>query len=325
MLFVVTDSRRSYHGMVDRLEQQGGARVLTLDPTGGVGIASKTRILRQLVSPRLLGLRRRWRDEDVVLVIGWYLLPLLALIHLKIVGRPSRLVSIATFVHSPAVRRVVNAFLRVLAVRELEFVAFSEEELRNLSRDVRIPLERIHKVIYRSRLAPELEPDPAAAPYVFTGGYSNRDYETLFAAVDGLAYHVVAVVSTLNRVSDPPANVELHVDLPWDEFEQKLASCSLLVLPLRAAGEASGQNVLMRGMRYLRPTLATRHSALVDYLGEGYSGFVTAEEPRELRNSITRGMEDESFRAELVDQLSMRRQALLDRGEMADEILEILT
>lgn len=311
--------------MVERLEGHGGAHLLTLNPSGGAGIASKARIVRQLVSPRLFTLRGKWNSGDVVLVIGWYALPLLLLIRVGFVTRPRRLISMATFVHSPSVRRVVNTLFGLLTIRELEFIVFSEEELRSLIEDVGVPRKRVHKVIYRGRLEPEVEPEAAGAPYVFTGGYSNRDYDTFFAAVGALPTRVVAVASSQNRVTEPPPPVELYTDVPWPEFEQLLANCEVLVLPLRASGEASGQNVLMRGMRYLRPVVATHHTALIDYLGSDYAGFVPPEDAGALRFAIERVLSDESFRNTLVEQIADRRRLLLDRGEMADEILEIVS
>lgn len=231
----------------------------------------------------------------------------------------------ATFVHARLVGRLVRALLRVLAIPELESVVFSEQDLADLTSDTRVSPDRVHNVIYRSHLAPEARRRGIGREYVFTGGYSNRDYHTFFAAVEPLPYDVVAVASSLNRVPQPPPNVTLHVDLPKAEFEQQVADCHLLVLPLRASGEASGQKVLMRGMRYLRPVVATRHTALVDYLGEDYPGFVAPEDAQALRDVIDRGMAHDGFRQTLIDRISSCRQRLIDLGDMADQISEIVS
>jgi glycosyltransferase involved in cell wall biosynthesis len=257
-------------------------------------------------------------------VIAWYVLPLLALLRLRVVQSPRRLVSMAAFIHSPAVRRFVNALLRILRTPELEFIVFTDEEARALREQVRIPSELVHRVVWRGRLEPEVRVESDGPPYVFTGGYSNRDYATFFAAVEPVGHRVIAVASGLNKELNPPPNVELRTDVPWDEFERLLAGCQLLVLPLRPGGEASGQSVLQRGMRYLRPVVATRHDALIDHLGADYPGFVPAGNPEALRAAIEAAMTDEGVRSQLVEQVAASRQALAERGEMAREILAIL-
>src|SRR5438105_2350056 len=104
MFYVVTDSRASYPSIVRGLEDAACAQVVELDP-GGDGemssaIVSKRRIARRLISPALLGLRRRWGAQDAVLVISWYLLPILALIRVGVLPRPRKLVAIGVFVQS---------------------------------------------------------------------------------------------------------------------------------------------------------------------------------------------------------------------------------
>lgn len=328
MIYVVTDSRRTYRGIVERLEQAVGAQLLELAPGEASGaipaITSKSRQVRRLVSPTLLRLRHRWSSDDVVLTISWYVLPVLALMRLRVLARPRRLVSMATFVQSPAARRAVNMLLKLTMIPELEFIVLTPGEQRNLIESVGVPADRIHKVILPGKLEPEVEVAEGDPPYVFTGGYTNRDYDTFFKAVEPLPYPVVVVASGLNRLSELPSNAELRLDLPWPEFERVLAACHLVVVPLRGIGEASGQSVLHRGMRYLRPVVATRHDGLIEHLGEDYAGFVPADDAEALRDAIDRGMSDESFRRTLIGQISERRDLLRRRGDAASVVLSIL-
>ncbi len=325
MLFIVTDSRGTYSGVVWRLEADAGAALIELDPETGSGLVGKRAIARRILSPKLLRLRGRWQRDDVVLSVGWYLLPLLVLMRLRVLEPPRRLISMATFVHSPVIRRGVNLFLRELKTPELEFIVFSDEQARGLLEQVRMPADRLHRVMFRARLEPEVVVQPNGSPYIFTGGYSNRDYATLFSAVEPLEYRVIASPSGLNKKHQLPPNVELRADVPWDEFERLLAGCELLVLPLLAAGEASGQSVLNRAMRYLRPVVATRHDALIGQLGADYPGFVPAGDPEALRAAIEHAMSDDGVRRDLVERITARRESLLKRGAMSTEILAILS
>jgi glycosyltransferase involved in cell wall biosynthesis len=285
---------------------------------------SKLGILRQIMTPRLLRLRKRWTTADTVLVMSWYLLPVMLLVQVRVLRRPRRLVSMGAFVHDPRVRQIVNLLLRLVKIDELEFIVFSEAERRNLIETVGLPSARVHRVVYRGKsrectAAPE--PDEG---YIFTGGYSNRDYETFFAAVGPLRDKVVAVASALNNLGDPPPNVTLRLDISWDEFEELIEGCALLVLPLREGGEACGQGVLVRGIQHTRPVVATRHDSLIDYLGTDYSGFVPARDPNALRIAIERGLRDLDFRGSLLERVRAAAGSFREQEHVDTEIAGIL-
>jgi glycosyltransferase involved in cell wall biosynthesis len=325
VIYIVSDFRGSYHYVVDMLREDAGAELIELDPDRRLDRSiSKLGILRQITTPRLLGLRRRWTEDDAVLVIAWYVLPVLLLMRLRLLRRPRRLVAMATFVHDSRLRRAVNLLLRALASEELEFIVFSDAERHNLVDLVRIPPARVHKVLYRDKFAESDAAVAAEGTYIFTGGYSNRDYRTFFGAVRTLNDPVVAVASALSKLDEAPPNVDVRLDISWDAFEELIRGCALLVLPLRAAGEASGQNVLFRGIRHVRPVVATRHDSLVEYLGHDYPGFVPASDSEALRHAIDRGLRDDAFRRSLIEGVRAASQRLREQEHVEAEIASIL-
>lgn len=325
MIYIVSDYRGTYHYVVDKLQHEAGATLIELDPERDLDrTISKVGILRQMVTPRLLRLKRLWTADDAVLVISWYLLPILLLVKLGVLRPPRRLVSMAAFVHDDRLRQLVNLLLRALRRDGLEFIAFSEAERRNLIEAVGVPAERVHRVIYRDKPSATIAAPQPSGGYVFTGGYSNRDYKTFFAAVAALQYKVVAVGSALNKLDEPPPSVELRLDISWDEFEELIAGCDLLVLPLREGGEACGQNVLFRGIRHTRPVVATRHDSLVDYLGSDYPGFVPPRNPQAMRAAIERALHDDEFRGSLVEHMKTKSRSLFEREHVETEIMEIV-
>jgi glycosyltransferase involved in cell wall biosynthesis len=231
-----------------------------------------------------------------------------------------------TFVHNDRLRKIVNLILRALKLDELEFIAFSDAERRNLTEVVGISSDRMHRVIYRGNMEePIVTPDASGGDYIFTGGYSNRDYKTFFSAVGPLEDRVVAVASRLNGLDVTPANVDLRLDVSWDEFERLVAGSALVVLPLREGGEACGQNVLFRGIRYERPVIATRHDSLVEYLGDDYPGFVPAGDPVAMRGAIERTIRDASFRRSLIERVKARSRWFDEQEQIETEIVAILT
>jgi glycosyltransferase involved in cell wall biosynthesis len=325
VIYIVSDFRGTYHLVVDRLREHSDAVLIELDPERRLDrTISKLGILRQIMTPRLLQLRKRWTTADTVLVMSWYLLPVMLLVQIRLLRRPRRLVSMGSFVHDQRLRQLVNLLLRLLKTDELEFIVFSEAERRNLIEIVGLPSSRVHRVVYRGKSLESSAAPETDGGYIFTGGYSNRDYETFFAAVGTLQDKVVAVASALNNVGDPPPNVTLRLDISWDEFEELIEGCALLVLPLREGGEACGQGVLVRGIQHARPVVATRHDSLVDYLGNDYSGFVPARDPNALRVAIERGLHDVDFRASLLERIRAAARLFREQEHVDAEIASIL-
>ena len=312
MLYIVIDSRRSYPLIVERLESSAGATVIELDRDPRVSATfgpSKLRIVRRMMSPSVLRLRNRWTREDRVLAVHWYALPILTLVRLGYLARPEKLVVMGTFVQSPMMRGIVNLFLRMTVIPQVEFIAFSEGERAVLTKSVDVSPERVHKLMWAGNFDAKV-PVPQDPPYVFTGGYANRDYGTFFEAVGALPHRVVAVASRRNRLGEAPSNVELRLDVPLDDFDRLLGGCRVLVLPLRGVGEASGQSVLTRGIRYGVPVVATRHDGVVDYLGADYSGYVPPGDANALRAAVSRVMSDDGYRQRLIEEVGRRRNFL---------------
>jgi glycosyltransferase involved in cell wall biosynthesis len=329
VLYIVTGSRWSMGAasasVISKLEENVGAEVIELSlgrRRRGVFVSKFQTALLSL-NPRLLRLRQRWADEDDVFVIGWYVIPILILLGIRLLPRPRRLVSLATFMHDARLRQAVNYLLRVFKTDRLEFIVFSQAESANLVGVVGIPPERVHRVLYRGKWSADEVPERIGG-YIFTGGHTNRDYATFFRAVAPLQYDIVAVASPLNDLSDPPPNVDVRIASPLDEFERLVAGCSVLVLPLRAGGEACGQTVLVSGIRYNRPIVATRHDSLIDYLGHDYPGFVPAHDVEALRCAITRALSDQLFRESLLNRVNASAHMLKELGDFEEEFLRIL-
>ena len=112
--------------------------------------------------------------------------------------------------------------------------------------------------------------------YVFSGGNSQRDYRTLFAAVDGLDIPVV-VSSTDPRATRDlvvPPNVDL-VEEGEPRYRELMAGARIVVVPLsggrlRGAGEATFLNAMWHG----RPVVCADDVSAPEYVEDGVDGRV---------------------------------------------------
>ena len=327
MIQIILSQAGGYQDVVAYLQQQGG-HVSNMGPDRGRGSSfrGKLSILSAMVSPKLWGVRKLWGSDDIVLLIGWQALPILAMIRCGLVKRPRKLLVMACFVHSVRARSCLNVLWRALRFPRMGFVAFSKGEGDNLIKAVGMAPQDVHFHLWRQELygfggaAAVVEGD-----YVFAGGYSNRDYDLLLQAMAGVSAPLVVVAAERNHVAVPEqSRVTLHRDLPEAQFESLLAASRVVAMPLKSQGEACGQSVLLRVLRNRKPLVATWHEAIEAYLGSDYPGFVPHDDVEAMRATLERAVEDATFRKALSDAIVQAESRLAKVGSPGEEIHRFL-
>lgn len=140
------------------------------------------------------------------------------------------------------------------------------------------------------------EPALPVGDYVFSGGNTERDYRTLFAAVEGLSLRVIVSCTDASVLQGlrVPANV-IVVAAREPHFRRLMAGARLVVLCikpglLRGAGEATFLNAMWHG----RPVLVADDGSAREYLEDGVTGCVVpAEDVEGLRQRIIELWQDD--------------------------------
>lgn len=160
----------------------------------------------------------------------------------------------------------------------------------NYSRELALPLERFVVVPYKSNHSQWPREDrPFDGAFIFAGGDSERDYPTLFRAVDGLDIPVLVSTSepTDARSVAPPRNVIL-IRAVEPYFQRLMIAARLVVIPLtggrlRGAGEGSFVNAMWHG----RPVICADDVSAPEYIDSGVDGLVVPPaDPGALREAI---------------------------------------
>lgn len=160
-------------------------------------------------------------------------------------------------------------------------------ETRFLAKLLRLPLERFQFMAWATAIPSRV--DPMAGEYVFAAGRSFRDWDTLFAAVRGTGLRTVVVAAKGDIRETPPAEVELHIDLTYEEYLRLLERASVVVLPLAPTVRSVSQMVLLDAMAYGKPVIATRVSGVTDYVIPGETALLYEPgDDKELRELILR-------------------------------------
>jgi glycosyltransferase involved in cell wall biosynthesis len=328
-LLVVTDSMHSYGDVLAGLVADHDARCVLLDPDhDGVRVLGKGRLLwRSIRWTTLREIRRAVRHDDDVVVFGWYSIGVLALRRAGLLRSAGSITMVGVFVHEPRLRRAAFALLRALGSRRHRAVAFSEDERAALVAHRVVRPGRAAHVVYRRPhdLVDTSTRAPLRSDTVVSVGYSNRDYRTLSAALDGLgcAAHLIVSEANLPDISAGP-NVRVETDVPWTRYEEVMADAGVVVIPLRPGGDACGQSVLLTALKYRRPVVVTDHSAVHPYVGADYPGLVPAGDAASLRSEIERVRNDPSYADRLVRHLADHRARLASMGSMADDIAALV-
>lgn len=326
MMHILLSQTGSYRDVVDHLRLRG-AQVISVGPANAAaGIHSKKSILKSMFSPALLRARGAWTASDRVLVIGWQSLPILAMIRLGIVPRPKKLLVMACFIHGQQARRIVNRAWRWLRFPGMGFIAFSQGEARNLVDNVGMDVAAVHFHLWRQELDGQADATTIGDDgFIFSGGFSNRDYDLLLRATRDIDVPLCIVASAHNQIdaADHPHAI-VHRDIAEQKFEALLARSRVVAMPLKSQGEACGQSVLLRVLRNGKPLIATRHEAIEAYLGRDYGGFVPHSDAGAMRSALLRAVQDADFRNTLGNQIRQAKQHLERSSSPGEEIERFL-
>jgi glycosyltransferase involved in cell wall biosynthesis len=112
-------------------------------------------------------------------------------------------------------------------------------------------------------------------PFIVAQGSANRDYATLFKALEriGLPAVIVAAPRALAGLQIP-SNVEVLSNLAPEQCLALAQRARLSVVPLRDISTAAGQVTVVEAMRMSRPIVATRSVGTIDYIRDGENGML---------------------------------------------------
>jgi glycosyltransferase involved in cell wall biosynthesis len=242
----------------------GGALKWALERAGGYGGDFAT---------VLASLRRANRADVILSTVDTVGIPLMLLkrwgrvrppLVYVAIGLPERLERLGT-------ARMQRLYASALA-SSAAVVAYSEHEvdvLRDwLERHDRSTLVRFVPFgVDTERLVPSS--DPPAVDVVSVGADPHRDFGLLVrvaARMPGTSFRVVTTADHA-RALPPAANVEVEVDLPFDEMRARLSSAAVVALPVRENSYSGATTVLLQAMALARPVVVTRTRAIATGYG----------------------------------------------------------
>jgi glycosyltransferase involved in cell wall biosynthesis len=117
----------------------------------------------------------------------------------------------------------------------------------------------------------------AAMPsdYVFACGNSDRDFDTLLAAVDGLGHATIILSQQYRPRRALPAGVQiLSHRVSVQKMQGLIQGAAVVVVPLEHTRVAAGQNSLLEAMALGRPVIVTDNFATREYVVHGQTALL---------------------------------------------------
>jgi len=273
--YLVLDDERNYPELIDILHAE---RVVIRDVAlsrGSLFHRTMVRALRQITnSIRLFSLVFSGSEGVLIICQSSHYAALIA-------GKIGRLF-----------RRDVSIYLFNFFVNPATRRSLVRPIVRSLLRQrVGIYVNAPNEVVYYRSLNPSIDVhyypfclgkvegvDPSSVPQVntvFSGGHTNRDYESLFQAagrMPDIKFLVACSAATVLPLRIPQ-NVSLVLDTPPAEFHRLMASARAVVVPLASDIGSSGQMVALAAMQFGKVVVYADYPSLSQYFEDGVTGI----------------------------------------------------
>lgn len=156
-----------------------------------------------------------------------------------------------------------------------KFIVHSKRERDSVSSWLNIDKSRFEFIpLQRGRIQITEEEDHDD-PFILSMGSANRDFKTLFLAVEKLGIKTVVVTKkSVVKNLDIPKNVKILTELTINECRCLSQKAVINVVPLIDSPTAAGQVTIVEAMRMNRAVIATRCVGSEDYICHDKTGLL---------------------------------------------------
>ena len=216
----------------------------------------------------------KFRNESVFCFGGHYSFFVVTRLFGFLLGKDYHLYCYNFYLHDLSSNKFVHHFLKFfLKSKQITLIVQSPNEVKFYEKYAITP---IHFIPFSCSM--ENLPDKADLKngnYIFSGGYSNRDYQLLLESIrQNPEVNFVIVASALNRdICDIPSNVKVYKDTDNKQFNKLLMNALGVIVPLKKDVGASGQLVSLLAMQMHKPIIYCDISVINYYFISNKTGI----------------------------------------------------
>lgn len=202
----------------------------------------------------------------------------------------------------------ISQLLRIVLLRKVSLFILFFRNIEGYKRFFRIKAEKVTYIPFKINSI-EIVNDTEISDkgYIFCGGRSRRDFNTLIKVANHLSFPIKIVAHSNNQLrihgsyidkNTLPANVELiHDDGSARSFINYISNSRLVVLPIKKQNiSASGISVYLVSMALKKCVILSAGPGVDDVLSEDIAIIVPPEDPEALRKAIMRAYIDTDYR-----------------------------
>lgn len=219
---------------------------------------------------------------------------------------------------------------KCISKKYLDYIHVPSDQYADaISRDFAFPRERIIVTPFGVNddydTYMKLDP-PTEFPkdgYALAIGRSNRDYDFLIHAWEGIDYPLV-IISDTYKGGVSGENVTLITNVAGEESYPWIANCGLMILPIDDGSICSGDTVLLTAMSLKRKIIVTVPSTLAEmYVVDGENALLSNKDYAIFKDTVMRAL----YSGEYMDLGERARESYLknySRQSMGQKISAIM-
>lgn len=289
------------------------------------------------LSKRVLTAMRLSRQADYILLNGrTHDLFAMALLRILLPFQHCKLVSVDLMLSSP---RSISArllhWIKVLALKRVDFFILYFQNTSGYEETFGISKHRIRFVPFKVNSFEYIQQAKTSDHgYIFTGGFSRRDYDTFLKAVGQLPFPVKMITGSreqlvqngsLYKGSLVPSNVEVIPGCAPEEFISIMADARLVVIPLKEGPLApAGLSVCLQAMALHKCVIVSAVPSIASTFPNDTAVLVPPGEPEALEKSIAQICLDCRLRESIADKGYRYSMALGGERRLLTSVLDLL-
>ena len=131
--------------------------------------------------------------------------------------------------------------------------------------------------------------------YALAIGRSNRDYDFLIKAWEGISYPLVIISDTYKgEISD--ANITLLTNVVGEDSYPFISNCGLMVIPIDDGSICSGDTVLLTAMSLKRKIIVTAPSTLAEmYVTDKQTALITEKDCAKFKETVKQALYNDEY------------------------------
>ena len=217
-----------------------------------------------------------FRNKKTICFGGHYSLMLFTKIFGIFLGRDYQLFIYNFYIHKLGEYKIIQHIISfLLSSKKISLIVQSPEEVNYFNS---LSKNKVHFIPYCEN--PDENIDKLVNEdegYLFTGGYTNRDYNLILeCAQKNPQIKFMVVVSKLNKDINKmslPDNVTMREEVDYLTFKKLMYNSMAVIIPLKQNVGASGQMLCIGAMKMTKPIIYTNISSINYYFKDNECGI----------------------------------------------------